>query len=215
MTIALASNNQHKLKEIQEIIPNIEIISPNTLDIHFDPLETGSSFSENAWIKAEHLYALLDERNLIKQLGIDAVIADDSGICVDALNGKPGIYSARYGSDDQINPCLSDSDRNLKLLSELSDIEDGPDRSARYICAISVLFESNRFISVQDSMEGRIALQPSSGSGGFGYDPIFFIPEYGKHVADLTDAEKHRISHRGKAMRSALSAMQTALSELG
>lgn len=155
------------------------------------------------------------EKKLIKQLGIDAVIADDSGICVDALDGKPGIYSARYGSDDQNNPCLNDKDRNQKLLSELVDIVDGPERSARYICAISVLINPDRFISVQDSMEGRIAMKPSSGSGGFGYDPIFFIPEYGRHVADLTDAEKHRISHRGKAMRTALSAMQTALTELG
>ncbi|MDR3172909.1 MAG: non-canonical purine NTP pyrophosphatase [Treponema sp.] len=131
------------------------------------------------------------------------VLADDSGICVDALGGRPGIYSARYAGRD--DPGLLEGkkpeapERNALLLEELGD---NPNRTARFVCAMVLLWDENRFLSVQETLEGEL-VRPGEGrgSGGFGYDPIFYLPDRGVTVAELSGAEKNRISHRGKAAR--------------
>jgi XTP/dITP diphosphohydrolase len=183
MTIWLASGNAHKKKEIAAIFPDHTIKIPKDAGIAFDPDETGSTFSENTMIKAKALYDIVKE----------PVIADDSGICVEALGGRPGIYSARYGSED--GKKLGDGERNALLVKELGD---NPNRKAHFVCAMVLLINPDRFFIVQETMEGEL-IASEKGSGGFGYDPILYIPEKGKTVAELSDDEKNRISHRGKA----------------
>ena len=190
MTIWLATGNIHKKKELVKILSdamNIELKIPADTGIAFNPEETGSTFFENALIKAAELYRLLGKGQ--------PVIADDSGICVDALDGKPGIYSARYGGKK-----LSDAERNARLLAELGD---NPRRNARFVCAMVLYCGSERFFAAQETLEGELVLNAESarGTGGFGYDPVLYIPELGRTVAELSDEEKNRLSHRGKAGR--------------
>ncbi|GHU25233.1 non-canonical purine NTP pyrophosphatase [Spirochaetia bacterium] len=185
MRLWLATNNPHKKKEFSGILPDFSITIPADAGITFDPEETGATFLENALIKARALFDSVHE----------PVIADDSGLCVDALNGKPGIFSARYGSSS--GKKLSDSERNRTLLSEVGE---NPVRTARFVCALVFLTDENRFCSVQETLEGEL-LHAEQGLSGFGYDPILFIPEKGCTVAELPDEEKNRISHRGKAGR--------------
>jgi XTP/dITP diphosphohydrolase len=183
MTIWLASGNAHKKKEIAAIFPEHTIKIPKDANIDFDPEETGSTFTENAMIKAKALFEIVKE----------PVIADDSGICVEALGGKPGIYSARYGSEN--GKKLGDAERNALLVKELGNHQN---RKAHFVCAMVLLINPDRFFIVQETMEGEI-IASEKGSGGFGYDPILFIPEKGNTVAELSDEEKNKISHRGKA----------------
>ncbi len=122
------------------------------------------------------------------------VLADDSGLAVDALDGAPGILSARYGSDPHGRP-LSDAEKYELMLKQL---EGTKDRTARFICCMVLILSEQRFFVVQETLEGQIAREPA-GAGGFGYDPVFFLPSYGKSVAEISEAEKNRISHRGKA----------------
>lgn len=183
MTIWLASGNAHKQKEISAIFPEHTIKIPKDAGINFDPDETGSTFSENAMIKAKALFDIVKE----------PVIADDSGICAEALNGRPGIYSARYGSED--GKKIDDAKRNTLLIQELGD---HPNKKAHFVCAMVLLLQPDRFFIVQETMEGEL-IQSEKGGGGFGYDPILYIPAKGKTVAELSDEEKNRISHRGKA----------------
>jgi XTP/dITP diphosphohydrolase len=215
MTIWFASGNVHKKKELAEIlsgfgshdsVPGVCNITHNTCfnlkipadaDLSFNPDETGNSFRENALIKAHELHKLLCEKKLF-HVG-DAVIADDSGICVDALDGRPGIYSARYAGTPgrETNVSLNDTDRNTLLLAELDGLSR---RNARFVCAITLLFNTDNYYIAQETLEGYITESPG-GSGGFGYDPVLFIPELGRTVAELSAEEKNRISHRGKAVR--------------
>ena len=183
MKIWLASSNNHKKKELEAILAGHEIALPASIGIDFDPEETGTTFLENALLKARALYDLVHE----------PVIADDSGICVDALEGRPGVYSARYGGDGKRK--LSDQERNELLLGEMRDVRD---RKARFVCAMALIYSPDRFILVQETMEGELTRE-SKGAGGFGYDPILYIPDLGKTVAELTDEEKNRESHRAKA----------------
>ncbi|AFG37217.1 RdgB/HAM1 family non-canonical purine NTP pyrophosphatase [Spirochaeta africana] len=207
MTVLLATNNTHKIREIQQIAPGITFRTPADLGITFSHEETGSSFTENALGKAAALHQALSALPAAVQNRITAVLADDSGICVDALDGRPGIHSARYGAEDPHNPPASDAERTARLLRELGDRRD---RSARYICAVAVLRQTGQQICVTDTLEGRIATAPSSGTGGFGYDPVFFLPQFGCTAADISDEQKHAVSHRGKAVRQALAALQAA-----
>ena len=191
MRIWLATGNLHKRKELNEILSSylsfdINIKIPKDAGLDFNPEETGNSFVENALIKAKALYELTGE----------PVIADDSGICVDALNGKPGIYSARYGGDG-----LMDNERNTLLLSELGDNKK---RRACFICAMVLYYDPKRFYIANESMDGLIvdSIDTAKGNGGFGYDPILYIPEAECTVAELSDADKNRLSHRGKAARA-------------
>jgi XTP/dITP diphosphohydrolase len=225
MTIWFASGNAHKKKELASILeaamrpPHAESAAapffsalkiPADAGLAFDPDETGNSFQENALIKAIELYRLLCDAHLFNPG--DAIIADDSGLCVDALDGRPGIYSARYagppasagsgaallsaGAALSAGATLSVAEKNDLILSELAD---NPRRSARFVCAMVLLFSTDNFYIAQETLEGRIC--ESRGTGGFGYDPIMFLPEFNRTVAELTEAEKNAVSHRGKAAR--------------
>jgi len=187
MNIWFATNNAHKKEELQAIL-DLELKIPSQEGIEFDPDETGLTFYENALLKAEELRKILRNK--------DAVIADDSGLCVDALDGRPGIYSARYGSEN--GQKLTSGQRNNLLLDELGD---NPKRSARFVCAMVILLSDSRFFLVQETMEGEIVngREMSRGSGGFGYDPIFLVPHLGRTAAELPSREKNSLSHRGKA----------------
>ncbi len=193
MKIYLASGNINKKKEVAELLPNYEIILPKEMGIDFDPVEDGKSFFENAMIKARALYEIVQA----------PVIADDSGLCIDYLNGAPGIYSARYGSENMEH--VSSSAGIEKVLKELKGVKN---RKAHFSCCIVALFSKDRFFSVQELCEGVIT-EEASGCGGFGYDPIFFVEKYGKTFAELTSEEKNSISHRGRAMREIVKIFNT------
>ncbi len=186
MKIFIATKNQKKLKELSRIlIPmGFEVLSEADLDFPFiDAVENGESFEENALIKA---------KSGLSQTGYISV-ADDSGICVDYLNGAPGIYSARYSGGHG-----NDETNNDKLLSELLGVPMEK-RTAYYVAAIACVFPDGREFTVRGECHGRIAFERQSGNGGFGYDPLF-ISENGP-FSQLTDEQKDAISHRGNALR--------------
>jgi XTP/dITP diphosphohydrolase len=185
MLIWFATGNLHKKTEISAILAGHTIKIPADAGIDFDPDETGATFLDNALIKARELRRLLAKRNIP-----DPVLADDSGLCVDALDGRPGIYSARYGSQK-----LEAPERNALLLKELGD---NPQRQARFVCSMVLLYSNDRFFVAQETLEGEL-IREERGGGGFGYDPIFYVPGMGRTVAELPEAEKNRVSHRGKA----------------
>jgi XTP/dITP diphosphohydrolase len=194
----LASGTVHKKTELAAILDR-EVKIPADAGLDFEPEETGGSFLENALLKARELYRLLGEKGIFSAEDA-AVISDDSGLSVDALGGRPGIFSARYaGAGIAPNEKkLSDRERNTLLLAELGD---NPRRSARFVCAMALLFSADRFFLVQETLEGEIVISPefAKGSGGFGYDPILYIPPLGRTVAELSEEEKNSVSHRGKA----------------
>ena len=185
MKFIIATNNQKKLKELERILNPLEINAVSAKDegiLLDDVEETGTTFAENALLKAEAAF---------KKTGLPSV-ADDSGLCVDALDGRPGIYSARYAGEN-----ATDSDKNNKLLSELKDVPE-KDRTAHFTCVICCVLPNGEKIEVEGVCEGSIAFEPH-GNGGFGYDPIF---KYGdKSYAELSSAEKDAVSHRGQALR--------------
>lgn len=185
MTIWLASQNIHKKIELEAILGGVRIQIPRDAGIAFDPEENGSTFLDNALIKARSLYDLTKE----------PAIADDSGICVDALGGRPGIYSARYGEEGGAK--LSDQERNLLLLRETADAAN---RKAKFVCAMVLYLGPDRFFAVQETLEGEL-IREGRGEGGFGYDPLLYLPDLGKTVAELSAEEKNRWSHRAKAGR--------------
>ena len=184
MEIVLATGNLHKKEELSEILTGHKILLPSDLNCSFDCTENGKTYLDNALIKAQALY------NVIKR----PVLADDSGISVPALDGEPGIYSARYGTREGEKPFESPM-RNLYLLDKMKDIED---REAFFVCSIVLMLDEYRIYTVQETFSGIIAKMPS-GIEGFGYDPLFYLEEYGKTVAQLPSEIKNRISHRGKA----------------
>jgi XTP/dITP diphosphohydrolase len=185
MDLWFATANEHKRKELAAVLRGHRILLPARAGLRFEAEETGSSFYENALIKAGALYSLVKE----------PVIADDSGLCVDALCGRPGVFSARYGSEN--GKSLDDAGRNALLLEELAGAGE---RSARFVCAMVLMFDENRFFLVQEALEGTI-IGEARGGGGFGYDPLLYIAEKGCTVAELPDEEKNALSHRGKAGR--------------
>lgn len=187
MKMYLASGNAHKRDELARIFSDHSIVIPGDEGIAFDPEETGTSFLENSLIKARALYELVRE----------PVIADDSGICVDALGGAPGIVSARYGSENGVK--LDSAGRNRLLLERMAGVTD---RSCRFVCCMVLYRGPDRFSAVQETLEGILVSGSGRGTGGFGYDPLVYVPEYGKTVAELSPAEKDACSHRGKAGRA-------------
>jgi non-canonical purine NTP pyrophosphatase, rdgB/HAM1 family len=183
--IVFATTNEGKVKEIKEILGDfpIEVVSMKEMGITADIEENGTTFEENSLIKA---------RALAKLTGLPA-LADDSGLEVDYLNGEPGIYSARYLGRD------TDYDyKNNYIIDKLSGAK-GEDRSARFVCVISLVLPDGREFVERGVVEGLIGYE-QKGENGFGYDPIFYLPEYGKTSAELPPEEKNRISHRGKAL---------------
>ncbi|MDR1868161.1 MAG: RdgB/HAM1 family non-canonical purine NTP pyrophosphatase [Treponema sp.] len=184
MIIWLATANVHKRDEFARAFPNHTLILPAEKHIAFEPIESGTSFVENALIKAETLYRTVKA----------PVIADDSGLCVEALNGRPGIHSSRYGAVHN-GTLLTDTERNHLLLHELTGIHN---RAAHFVCTLVFYTAEHCFFTVQQRWNGLI-LSQEQGKNGFGYDPIFFVPECACSVAELSEAEKSSISHRGKA----------------
>lgn len=193
--VVLASGNTGKLREFRELLRDCGLSVRPQADFDVpEAEETGLSFVENALLKA---------RNAARHTGL-AALADDSGLEVDALQGQPGIYSARFAG-----PGAGDAANNARLLAALAAVPDGPQRAARYQCVLVYLRHAADPTPVicQGSWEGRIALQPS-GSGGFGYDPLFWLPDRGVTAAELDKSLKNRISHRGQALRALLLALQ-------
>jgi XTP/dITP diphosphohydrolase len=185
MELMLASHNHHKLGEISALLLGHSIILPEHRNLEFSFEENGSTFIANALDKAEALY------NLCKS----PTLADDSGLVVDALDGGPGVFSARYGSSN--GKLLTSVERNQLLLKNLDGVVE-ENRSARFVCAMALIIDPYRKFIVQETVEGRIAFNPF-GEGGFGYDPIFIVGSTGKTMAQLSESEKNKISHRGKA----------------
>ena len=182
-SIILASNNKDKVKEVKEILKGYDIISMKEAGIDVDIEENGTTFEENALIKA---------RAIMKLTG-QITMADDSGLEIDYLNKAPGVYSARFMGHD-----TSYDIKNKALIQKLEGVK-GSDRSGRFVCAIAVCFPDRREIVKRGTMEGLIA-EEIKGDNGFGYDPIVYLPEYGKTSGELAPEEKNKISHRGKAL---------------
>ena len=194
MRFVLATHNPGKLREMGEILKDfgIEVVSPKDLGITVDVEETGTTFAENAMLKAK---AICKEANL-------PAIADDSGLCVDALNGAPGVYSARYGGEG-----LDDKGRYMLLLSSL---RGAPTRAAHFACAVACAFPNGDTLTAEGRCDGSIAYAPL-GEGGFGYDPVFLLPGTGKTFGQLTQEEKSAVSHRGRALREFSEKLETYL----
>ncbi|HOX12717.1 MAG TPA: RdgB/HAM1 family non-canonical purine NTP pyrophosphatase, partial [Spirochaetales bacterium] len=184
MTLYIATNNAHKVKELAELFPGIPLRTPADAGIEFDHDETEDSFLGNSLGKARALFGLVKA----------PVLADDSGLCVDALGGAPGVRSARYGSPDDGRTVLSARDKNELLLREM---EGRRDRTCRFVCAMTLMLSEHRFVTVQETCEGRL-LESSRGAEGFGYDPVFFLPGEGLSMAELSLERKNRLSHRGR-----------------
>lgn len=185
--IIFATGNEGKMREIREILKDLgmEILSMKQAGVSMDIAEDGKTFGENAEIKAMAVWK--------KTGGI--VLADDSGLVVDCLNGEPGIYSARYMGED-----TSYEIKNQNIIERAAKARGG-ERSARFLCNIAAVLPDGEVLHTEAAMEGLIAEKPA-GNGGFGYDPILYIPEYGKTGGELTMEEKNKISHRGKALKA-------------
>ncbi|MFP4430048.1 MAG: non-canonical purine NTP pyrophosphatase [Alkalispirochaetaceae bacterium] len=207
MEIVLATANEHKRRELSLILKEHTLLLPGDLGFQYEYDETGLTFADNSFGKAFGLYRLLKG---VAEKGVESsrppeeiaaagrllpVIADDSGLAVRALEGRPGVFSARYGEAEE-GRTLSDEEKNRRLLGELREVEN---RSAYYVCSMTLILGENRFVQAQETWEGEIAHTPSSGTTGFGYDPIFYLPERGLCVADIEPEEKNLLSHRGKA----------------
>ncbi len=187
MKVVLASKNKHKLEEISKITQkfDMELVLESQLGVDIDVEETGSTFEENSYLKAEAV---------MKATGLPA-LADDSGIAVDALNGEPGIYSARYGLDDS----LDDWGRLQLLLKNTEQVPDDK-RQAKFVCVITLVTPQGQTIQARGEVHGMLLRAPA-GENGFGYDPIFYYPPLGKSLAQVTAEEKNQVSHRANALK--------------
>ena len=203
MRLLLSTNNAHKREEFRAIFPEHEIHTPFELGIELEVEETGGTFLENALLKA---HRLREESGPEEARSV--IIADDSGLCVDALGGGPGIYSARFGSPDGGKTELAAEQRNQLLLRALENEED---RGAHFVCCMVALLPDDRLCVAQESWIGEIARAPSEGTGGFGYDPVFLIPGLGVTAADLPARDKNALSHRGRASRVLAAALNEAV----
>ena len=183
---------------MQQILTNFEIRIPADDGVDFNPTEDGTTFYENSLIKARALWHLVHA----------PVIADDSGICVDALDGAPGIYTSRYAGPDFMHgksdgTKIPQSEQNRLLIEQLN-ATGSQNRACHYTCAMVLLLNPDRFFVAQETFEGELirSIEEQAGTGGFGYDPIVYLPEYKKTVAEISAEEKNAISHRGKAVRA-------------
>ena len=199
-TLILATRNAHKISEMREMLIGlpINLVGADAVPDTPEPEETGETFAENARIKA----------SAVAKAARQWALADDSGICLDALGGRPGIYSARWAG-----PGSGAAQWIAKTLREMQDVPEEK-RTARYVCALALADPYGRIVAeTKGVMEGRIALAPS-GAGGFGYDPIFLLDDNsGRTAAELTAAEKHQISHRGRAIRALLMPLMQIFSQ--
>ncbi len=186
--IIFATGNEDKMKEIRMILQDlgVEILSMKEAGVDVEIVEDGMSFEENAEIKA---------RAVARVLTNDIVLADDSGLEIDYLDKAPGIYSARFAGED-----TSYDIKNRILLDRLEGVPE-EERGARFVCAVAAVFPDGTVSTVRKTIEGRIA-EEAAGDNGFGYDPIFYVPEYGCTTAEMDAARKNELSHRGKALRA-------------
>ena len=198
MALLLASNNGGKLREVRALLADLRVVSPADLGFELDVEETGQTFAANAELKAR-AYAAAS--------GYIA-LADDSGLEVDALGGSPGVRSARYGAPD-----LDEEGRYLHLLSELQSYPEPSQRIARFRCAISAISPDGRQCRAEGTCEGLIAQSPT-GSNGFGYDPVFFVPNHNATMAQLDAATKNSLSHRGQALAAVIPLLISTFPEL-
>lgn len=191
--IIFATGNEHKMTEVRMILAGLgmEILSQKEAGIFADIIEDGSTFEENAWIKATEIAKIVRD---IPAWRDAVVLADDSGLEIDELNKEPGIYSARYMGED-----TSYDVKNQSLIDRLDKVPDAQ-RTARFVCAVAAVFPDGSTEVVRGTMEGIIGHE-IIGENGFGYDPIFFLPEYGCTSAQLTPEKKNELSHRGEALR--------------
>ena len=187
MKFILASQNRHKLVEMQSILEKhgIEVVLQSDMGLKVDVEETGTTFEENSFLKAEAV---------MKATGLPA-LADDSGIAVDALNGEPGIYSARYGFDDS----LDDWGRVYLLLKNTEHVPD-EQRQAQFVCVITMVTPEGKTIQARGEVHGFLTREPA-GAGGFGYDPIFYYPPFGQTLAEVPAEKKNEVSHRANALK--------------
>ena len=200
MRLIFATGNKGKMNEIREIMSDsVPVLSMAEAGVGTDVEEDGNSFMENSFIKARAVARTCKEKGIEDAI----VLADDSGLVVDALNGEPGIYSARYLGED-----TPYSIKNAKIIERLNGVSD-EDRTARFVCAIACVMPDGREYSAEATYEGAIGYE-ERGEHGFGYDPIFYLPNRGVYSAELDPDEKNRISHRGKALRM----MKEILSEI-
>lgn len=185
--IIFATGNENKMKEIRQILGDmdVEILSMKQAGISADIVEDATTFEENAIIKAKAIAEMTQE----------IVLADDSGLEIDYINKEPGIYSARYMGED-----TSYHIKNQNLIDRLKDAKE-EERTARFVCAIAAAFPNGEVLTTIGTIEGRIAYE-EKGENGFGYDPIFYVPEYGCTTAELSEEAKNDISHRGNALRA-------------
>ena len=185
--IIFATGNQGKMKEVREILKDLdaEVLSMKEAGVQADIVEDGTTFEENAVIKAKAVCRLTGE----------IALADDSGLEVDYLNKEPGVYSARYMGED-----TSYHIKNKSIIDRLQGVPDEK-RTARFVCVIAAAFPDGTVKTVRGTMEGIIGYE-EQGENGFGYDPIFFLPQYGCTSAQISMKEKNKISHRGKALRA-------------
>lgn len=184
MKLYFASGNSHKKMEMERLLGDFSLTLPKEEGIEFDPDENGSSFIENAIIKASDLWEKVHA----------PVISDDSGLCVKALGWQLGIHTARFGDTEDRK--LSSKEKYMLLLDRMEGVED---REAYFACALCLYISPSRIFVIQEEARGSIALSPSTGTEGFGYDPVFFSNEAGRIIADLGKGEKDKFSHRGKA----------------
>ena len=194
MKLVLASKNRHKLIEMQTILGELglEVVLESEVGIDVDVEETGTTFEENALLKAK---AVMEASGM-------AAIADDSGLEVDALNGAPGVYSARYGNKN------SDAERTAFLLENMRDVP-AEQRTARFVSAIACALPDGRVVAARGTCEGTILFE-TRGDNGFGYDPVFYVPELGMTFAEADGAQKNAISHRGNALKKFVQAWKEA-----
>lgn len=186
MKLVLASNNAHKLEELRAILTTLgmEVVPQKEMNINIEPEENGTTFEENSYIKA---------KTIMDACGI-ATIADDSGLMVEALDGEPGVYSARYGGEE----CVTDRDRLNYLLSKMEGMEN---RKAKFVSVITMLTPDGKKIVARGECPGEILTAPQ-GENGFGYDPVFYVAEVGCTLAQLSSQEKNAISHRARALKA-------------
>lgn len=182
--IIAATKNKNKVREFKEILPDFDIITQEEAGINSDVEETGTTFRENALLKAKTIF---EKTNI-------PALADDSGLEVDALGGEPGVYSARYGGAG-----LDDRGRLNLVLKKMKDVPD-ENRKARFVCSIAFVTKERTY-EAEGVCEGVLIREPK-GENGFGYDPIFYVPQMGKTAAEMTPGEKNAVSHRGKALRN-------------
>jgi len=194
MKLIVASNNQHKIEEIKKILEKLDmdVLSLKDAGIDIEVVEDGETFEENAYKKAKEVFDIVTDAY---------VLADDTGLMVDAINGAPGVYSARFSGEG-----ATYEKNNKKLLDLLKNTGD-KERGAKFVCVMVLIMSKDKVIKVRGEAAGRI-LHEAKGKNGFGYDPLFYVEEYGKTFAEMTNEEKNSISHRGRALEKLREALK-------